>query len=144
MGWWGERRKRRVSQHKPVCLFFFFFLNEISCCILEWGQTRGSSLHALIIIRFHFQPMGARVGVNLAQKQGSDSLPLVDFYRRCISRRDKCKQGGPGQEGCLKLDCRFAEGRRTVLTRHWAFFLRKEKKKLNIFFKLPSMHDFWL
>lgn len=86
-------------------------------------------MHALIIIRFHFQPISARVGVSFAVKQGSDSLPLVDFYRRCISRRDKCKQGGPGQEGCLKLDCRLADGRRTVLTRHRALFLKKKRKK---------------
>lgn len=26
-------------------------------CMLEWGQTQSSSLHALIIIRFLFQPM---------------------------------------------------------------------------------------
>lgn len=95
-------------------------------------------MHALIIIRFHFQPISARVGVSFTEKQGSDSLPLVDFYRRCISRRDKCKRGGPGQEGCLKLDCRLADGRRTVLTRHRAFLKKKKKRRKNIFSYSPA------
>ena len=65
-------------------------------------------MHALIIIRFHFGPIAAEGGVCLARRQASDSAPLVDFYRRCISGRDKCKQGGPGLEGCLKRTvCRW-------------------------------------
>lgn len=55
--------------------------------ILEWGQTRGSSLHTLIIIAFHFPPMRDEEGRGLAQRQGSDSVWLVDFYRCCMRRR---------------------------------------------------------
>lgn len=87
--------------------------------VVYWNEVRHEAPHCTrwLLLDFIFSQSAPRGAWIWRRSRVATASDWWIFIAVVSPKRYKCKQGGPGQEGCLKLDCRSTDGRRTVLTR---------------------------